>query len=79
MIKKTLPPQRLGSFWGYRMFGGSLLSLIAGFLIIRPILASSMAFVQSYVLLSLLGLVILGAVLLDSLRKQAWRGLAIEA
>ncbi len=59
VIKKTLPPQRLGSFWGYRMFGGSLLSLIAGFLIIRPILASSMDFVQSYVLLFLLGLVIL--------------------
>ena len=49
VVGKTIPPERRGSFWGYRLFGGGILAVLAGIGV--KFALGSFQFPQSYALL----------------------------
>ncbi len=49
VVGKTIPPERRGSFWGYRLFGGGILAVLAGIAV--KFAMGSFLFPQSYALL----------------------------
>jgi len=49
LVAKTIPPERRGSFWGYRLFGGGILAVLAGIAV--KFALGSFQFPESYALL----------------------------
>jgi MFS family permease len=49
IVGKTIPPDRRGYFWGYRLFGGGILAVLAGIAV--KFALGSFLFPQSYALL----------------------------
>lgn len=49
VVGKTIPPERRGSFWGYRLFGGGILAVLAGIAV--KFTLGSFQFPESYALL----------------------------
>jgi MFS family permease len=49
VVGKTIPPERRGTFWGYRLFGGGILAVLAGIAV--KFTLGSFQFPESYALL----------------------------
>ena len=49
VVGKTIPPERRGNFWGYRLFGGGILAVLAGIAV--KFTLGSFQFPESYALL----------------------------
>jgi len=53
VVGKTIPPERRGYFWGYRLFGGGILAVLAGVAV--KFTLGSFQFPESYALLFVVG------------------------